>query len=129
MILPVGLQALLSSNSIRVLKKFIHNLISSWLISFTYFSKIVRFCNLEIFECVDIWLTEILKYYTTWYFKRSLLLSIKTQTTLLPVTIQNNGTIKVDSRICYSVNQIWIIFSTAISGRKLYPMNTIVCWC
>ena len=43
MFLRDGLHAQLSSNSIRVVRKCIHNLISSWLISFTYFSKIVRF--------------------------------------------------------------------------------------
>ena len=56
------LQTHLSSNSIRVVGKFIHNLISSWLISSTYSSKIVRFWNLETFEYLDIWITEILKY-------------------------------------------------------------------
>ena len=62
MFLRDGLQAHLSSNSIRVVGKCIHNFISGWLISLTYFSKIVRFWNLEIFEYLDIWITEILKY-------------------------------------------------------------------
>ena len=44
------LQPHLSSNSIRVVGKFIQNLIS---ISFSYFSKIVRFWNLEIFEYIQ----------------------------------------------------------------------------
>ena len=51
MFLRDWLQAHLSSNSIRVVGKFIHNLISSSLISLTYFSKIVRIWNLEI--CMD----------------------------------------------------------------------------
>ena len=53
------LQTHVSSNSITVVGKFIHNLISSWLISSTY---LVRFWNLEIFEYLDIWITGILKY-------------------------------------------------------------------
>ena len=48
------LQTHVSSNSITVVGKFIHNLISSWLISSTY---LVRFWNLEIFEYLDIWIT------------------------------------------------------------------------
>ena len=56
------LQTHVSSNSIRVVGKFIHNFNSSWLISSTYFSKIVRFWNLEKFEYLGIWITEILKY-------------------------------------------------------------------
>ena len=48
------LQAHVSSNNTRVVGKCIHNLFFSWLISFTYFSKIVRFWNLEVFEYVDI---------------------------------------------------------------------------
>ena len=45
-----GLRTHLSFNSIRVVGKCIQNLISTWLISFTYFSKIVRFFSSLIFD-------------------------------------------------------------------------------